>query len=437
MADRLAAALDALSARRDLLGWTATHRRVRGEQLFSDRRRVEAFRSVATDEITIDVLCASKGVPDRCGSARAQVSDGQGADAAIDFAVGAAQRTQNPLYELPAAAALPEVPTADPEIVEDPAGVVAGLHGRLMRATRARSSARLTLAEWFADHEETRLVNSRGIDSSQAHTQLMLEWIALAGEGDGRVDTTIDLSRRRRSDLEIESVWDTVAGQTVDRERSGPAPSYQGPVVLRHAALETFLNSGPIATLASGKSRFGRISTWEPGHSVFRGEMRGDPLTIWATRLIPYGDHAGRFDGEGLPGQRTLIIQDGVFQTYCASQRYATYLGVPATGGRADLELPPGATPAADLLAEPHVEIVSWSWFHPEAATGDFASEIRLGYVVNGSGRRPFSGGLLVGNVLDALADVRWSSEAGFYGGYLGPTTARFASLVVAPSRDD
>ena len=39
---------------------------------------------------------------------------------------------------------------------------------------------------------------------------------------------------------------------------------------------------------------------------------------------------------------------------------------------------------------------------------------------------------MLVGNVFDALSNVRWSSETGFYGDYLGPTTARFGQLKVA-----
>jgi predicted Zn-dependent protease len=305
-----------------------------------------------------------------------------------------------------------------------------------MRASGSASAARLTLAEWFVEHEQSHLVNSRGVDGRQAHTRLSLEWIVLAGQGEGRVDTTFDLDRRRLSDLDIESEWDRVARQTADRERAEPAPSYVGPVVLRGTAVETFLNSGTIGTLTSGRSRFARISPWEPGMSVFRGEVLGDPLTMWATRLIPFGEHAGAFDEEGLPGQRTLLIDKNVFQTYCASQRYATYLSVPATGASADLEIPPGATRQAELIAAPHVEVVSWSWFSPDPTTGDFASEIRLGYVVDGASRRPFIGGLLVGNVLDALANVRWSSETGFYGSYLGPTTARFASLKITPSRD-
>ena len=436
MADPLKAITDSLGGRRDLLGWTAVQRQLHGEQLFADRNHVEVRRSVETDNIAIDVLCASDTDPSMCGAARVMLNVGQEAAPAIEFAVRAAQRTRNPIYQLPGPAVLPDVPTVDPQIVADPAAAVTGLHERLMRSTASPADARLTLAEWFVEHEQSHLVNSRGVDARQAHTRLSLEWIVLAGQGEGRVDTTFDLDRRRLADLDVEGEWDRVARQTADRERAGPAPSYVGPVVLRGSAVETFLNSGTIATLTSGKSRFARISPWEPGMSVFRGEVLGDPLTMWATRLIPYGDHAGAFDEEGLPGQRTLLIDKNIFQTYCASARYATYLSVPATGASADLEVPPGATPQAELLTGPHVEVVAWSWFSPQPTTGDFASEIRLGYVVDGADRRPFNGGLLVGNVLDALANVRWSSETGFYGSYLGPTTARFASLKITPSRD-
>ena len=67
----------------------------------------------------------------------------------------------------------------------------------------------------------------------------------------------------------------------------------------------------------------------------------------------------------------------------------------------------------------------------PDPISGDFASEIRLGYQVKNGVREPFKGGMLVGNVLGALTDVRLSKETGFYGDYQGPTTARFAELTV------
>ncbi|HLO13442.1 MAG TPA: metallopeptidase TldD-related protein, partial [Anaerolineales bacterium] len=104
----------------------------------------------------------------------------------------------------------------------------------------------------------------------------------------------------------------------------------------------------------------------------------------------------------------------------------------PATGAFGGVELPPGQTPASALLIEPYIEIIQFSWFNPNTITGDFATEIRLGYLVENGMRKPFRGGQLVGNYLDALADVRWSAEAGFFGNYLGPHTARFNNLQIA-----
>ena len=77
-------------------------------------------------------------------------------------------------------------------------------------------------------------------------------------------------------------------------------------------------------------------------------------------------------------------------------------------------------------------EIAAFSWFNPDEITGDFACEIRLGYVVSDGKRVPFKGGQLIGNYLQALAGASWSSETGFYGAYQGPTTVRFAQLTVA-----
>ncbi len=437
MVEPLARAAEALAARKELLGWTATHRRVRGEQLFADRQRVEARRSVETDQVILDVLCTSDGASDSpsCGAASATVTAAEDPAPAVEFAIQAARGTRNQPYRLPSPSPLPDVPLADPALLADLGGALQSLHDRLHACASRDPSARLTLAEWFAEAEETHLVNSEGIDARQTQTGLGLEWIVLAGQGQDRVETVMDLDLRRVADLDVEEEWRQVAEQTADRYTAGAAPTYQGPVVLRRKALRTFLNSGPFQTLASGRSRFSKISPWEPGKSIFRGEVRGDPLTVWATRILPYGEHASRFDHEGLPGQRVLLIERNIFRTFSASQRYATYLSVPATGAFGDIEVPPGSIPAADLMGEPHVEVVSWSDFSPELTIGNFAAEIRLAYLVENGTRKAFSGGLLVGNLFDALADVRWSAETGLYGSYLGPTTARFASLQVTPSR--
>jgi len=142
--------------------------------------------------------------------------------------------------------------------------------------------------------------------------------------------------------------------------------------------------------------------------------------------------HSNAFDAEGIPAQRIALIQENKLEAYITDQRFASYLDIPATGEFGNLELKPGKTSTEELTGEPHIEIAEFSWFNPNPVTGDFACEIRLGYVVDGKNRKPFKGGLLLGNLLDALADVTWSSETGFYSNYLGPSAARFNNLQIA-----
>jgi PmbA protein len=206
---------------------------------------------------------------------------------------------------------------------------------------------------------------------------------------------------------------------------------------LRNDALAIFmagdhLNRSVIQTLASAASKYAGLSSWEVGKPVFRGAIKGDPLTVWANRCMPFGSASDHFDSEGLPAQRIELIHENEFVAFAASQRYADYLQIPATGAFGNTELPAGKTSTSELLAEPYVEIVQFSWFNPDPITGNFATEIRFGYLVLNGVRKPFRGGQLVGNYMDALANVRWSAETGFFGNYLGPQTARFNELKIA-----
>jgi predicted Zn-dependent protease len=428
------AIIHALHLRTDLAAWTLRHITSRGAQLYAVPRGVEARRSVTSERYLVDVLRQTTG-PDgapTCGTGNTTLLPGDDIPAALDAASLMAGLVHNPPHTIPAATELPEVALADPGLQVNPAAALEDAHRRLRTAVAAWQAVRMPAAEFFAEEETTRLCNSRGIDASQVATSMQVEWVLIARDGDREVETFVEMSRRRTADLDLEDEVARRARCTVDLLSATPPPGYTGPVVLRDATLAAFVNSGVIQNLGSAAAKFSKLSSWEIGGSVFRGDVTGDPLALWATRRLPYGTHANRFDAEGLPAQRMALIRDNRLVAFAASQRYADYLAILPTGDFGDVEVPAGRTPAAVLCGEPHVEIVAFSWFNPDEVTGDFACEIRLGYVVDGSKRTPFKGGLLVGNVLDALADVRWSAEVGFFGDYQGPTTARFGKLTVA-----
>jgi PmbA protein len=296
---------------------------------------------------------------------------------------------------------------------------------------------RLTAAECFGEVRNTHLVNSRGIDAEQDSTQIDVEFVLHSRKGDRETETFDAMTRRRIVDLDLEVAIENKVHYTLDLLEAEAPASWQGPVVLRHGALAVFLagdnlNGSVIQNLASASSKYARISPWEAGKSVFNSDVKGDSLTVWANRAMPFGTKSDRFDGEGLPAQRVELIRENELVTFAASQRYSEYLKIPSTGAFGNIELPPGKTPASALLAEPYVEIIQFSWFNPDTITGDFATEIRFGYLVENGVRKPFKGGQLVGNYMDAVADAHWSAETGFFGGYLGPHTVRLNAMKIA-----
>jgi PmbA protein len=431
--------VDALKKHSDLAGWTVRHIRTHGAQVYAVPHGIEAQRAVNGERYLIDVLCntfTTEGAP-AMGSGDASLLPGDDIEHAINRATLVAGLVANPIHGLPGPTALPNVPLCDTDLQKDAPRVIRDVMERTRVAVANHPDVRLSAAECFGEICNTHLVNSRGIDAEQESTQVDIEIVLHSGKGERESETFDEMTRRRVSDLDLEAAIEDRVRYTLDSlEAESPVP-WQGPVVLRNEALAIFmagdhLSGSVIQTLGSAEAKYSGFSPWEVGKPVFRDAVKGDPLTAWANRCLPFGTASDQFDAEGLPAQRIELIRENEFVAFAASQRYADYLQIPATGAFGNIELAPGRIPASELLDEPHVEIVQFSWFNPNPITGDFATEIRFGYLVENGRRKPFKGGQLLGNYMDALANVHWSTETGFFGSYLGPQTARFNELKIA-----
>ena len=430
--------IDALQKRGDLAGWTVRHLQTREAQVYAVPSGIESQRTVENERFLIDVL-KNNSMPDgspAIGNGNASLLPGDDIGRAIDQATLVAGLVANPVYGLPGPSAIPDVPICDESLRKAPTAVMMDVMERLQGEAGNYPGVRMTAAECFGEVRHTHLVNSRGLDVEQDDTHVAVEFVLHSRKGDHESETFDEVTYRRVADLDLESVLASRAQHSLDSLEADVPTSWQGPIVLRNDALAVFmggsdLGGNVIQNLSSAGSKYSKFTPWEVGTSVFKGEVKGDPLTIWANRALPYGKASDRFDGEGLPAQRLELIRDGVLVNFSASQRYADYLNIPATGAFGNVELAPGKTPASALIAEPHIEIIQFSWFNPDAITGDFATEIRFGYIVENGRRKPFKGGMLVGNYLEALADVRWSADTKFFGSYMGPHTARFNGMKI------
>ncbi len=423
----------------EIKAWNVRHVVTRGSQQYDLAKTTEAVRQVSSEHYTIDVLCDSLDAEGKPGSGVGTVTvlPGGEINQILDQAVLTAKLVHNEPYDFPEPSSLPDMELADQDYLKDPPGSIEKVLVSLKEKAASFPDVRLTAAECFGHEKTTHLVSSKGINAQQNATEIYLQWVYLAGEGEGEVETFTEIYQRRIADIDLEEEATRRAQYTSDLLLAEGPPSQTGPVFVQGDTLASMvagevLSGSFIQTLSAGEMKYSGETPWEIGKSIFRGDVKGDSFNIWANRQLPYGMHSNAFDAEGIPAQRIALIQENKLEAYITDQRFASYLNIPATGEFGNLELKPGKTSTEELIKEPHIEIAEFSWFNPNPVTGDFACEIRLGYVVDGKDRKPFKGGLLLGNLLDALADVTWSSETGFYSNYLGPSAARFNHLQIA-----
>ena len=204
------------------------------------------------------------------------------------------------------------------------------------------------------------LASSNGFCASFAHTQCYAYAYAFAGEGQDRM-TGIGLAVARGPDgIDPEAVGGEAADRALALHGARQPQSRRCPVVLDpHVA----------ASFASVIGRTLSADAVQRGRSLFAGK-EGERIADPALRLLddgtdPEGLATAPFDGEGVPQQRTPLIEDGVLRTYLFDAYTARRAGRESTGngargsyrtppsvGTTNLLVEPGDGTTADLIAD-------------------------------------------------------------------------------------
>jgi len=75
---------------------------------------------------------------------------------------------------------------------------------------------------------------------------------------------------------------------------------------------------------------------------------------------------------------------------------------------------------------------VSFSDFQVNPVTGDFISEIRLGFYFDGKKTAPVTGGSITGSITKVQDTMRMSTEQKQYNSYLGPATISITNATIS-----
>ena len=321
---------------------------------------------------------------------------------------------------------LEPVATVPQPIEQRPAEVAAERKAALLRELdeRGRGSG-AEIAQFMASYAEVRrevtVANSEGLYIGDDRTRTRIGAQAVARRGE-TVETGAETLGGHRGfelfDGDPGEIAASAARKALTLLDAGPAPAGSMPVVV---------GGGFGGVLFHEMTGHGlEADHIQKGASVYvgkLGEQVAQPLlTAYDDGRMPNEWGSDSIDDEGVPTQKTMVIEDGRLTSFLYDGLTARRDGVASTGnGRREsfrhLPVPrmtntyiaPGEAEPEAMIAEVQrgFYAVSFAGGQVDPATGDFVFGVSEGYLIEG-GRvtRPCRGATLIGNCLQALAAI-------------------------------
>jgi TldD protein len=321
---------------------------------------------------------------------------------------------------------LEPIATAPQPVEQRPAEVPAERKAALLRELDERGRGEGgEIAQFMASYAEVRrevaVANSEGLYTGDDRTRVRIGAQAVARRGDTVETGAETLGAHRGFELfgsDPGEIAASAARKALTLLDAGPAPAGSMPVVV---------GGGFGGVLFHEMTGHGlEADHVQKGASVYvgkLGERVAQPLlTAYDDGRMPNEWGSDSIDDEGVPTQKTMVIEDGRLTSYLYDGLTARRDGVASTGnGRREsfrhLPLPrmtntyiaPGDAEPEAMIAEVAngFYAVSFAGGQVDPATGDFVFGVSEGYLIEGGKvTRPCRGATLVGNCLQALAAI-------------------------------
>jgi len=417
MVDRIIAALK----RAEIENYTVRSERECSKELFYIRRRRDMTRAkdVTRYDVTVyrDFMAEEK--PMR-GAASAGIFDGMSDDEldhALRDAYYAAQFVKNPFFEL-----------ADPVSGEDMCGEIdlgsaaQAMADAIYRADGA-ADAFINSAEIFAQKNEVRVINSRGVDVKYSRCSFKGEFVAQCA-----YPNDVELYRNFEYDIpDTEAVYaeaQKLISAVRDRSRAVDAPKAGDySMIITGTELATILSAYVEKSEAS--MVYAGYSDYSIGHEAQGTDVSGEKLDITLRARAP-------FSIEGVPMTDIPLMEQGKIMNIHGHTRFCRYLGVKPTGGYRSMTLNAGSMSFEEMKKPGCIYPVAFSDFQMDPFTGYFGGEIRLAYLYDEDGVHVVTGGSVSGSLFEAHKDMRFSRERYASADYEGPFAALISRVSVA-----
>lgn len=274
------------------------------------------------------------------------------------------------------------------------------------------------------------VINSLGIELQETSTFMhaSIETIARAED----VATGSEFYSCRGFKPSLEDVGSAAAEMARSSLGGCRAESGVFDVLMKPLAVAELLESTLLPALAADNVQKGR--------SILRekvGEkIAAESLMIADDGLLPGGMDSSAFDGEGVPSQRTVLIEGGIlkgylYDSYTAGKEGSLSTGNAVRSGYSDVprvgirNIIISSHDARNLLAETKGILVGGLIGAHTANTisGDFSVEARNAFLIApGDEARPIRSLMLTGNLFELLRDIEIGRDVRAIGAIVTPT---------------
>jgi PmbA protein len=258
--------------------------------------------------------------------------------------------------------------------------------------------------------------------------------------GEMQRDSWYSMARRRARLEAPESIGRTAAARALRRLGARKVKTTEVPVIFDPETAASLLRS--IAGAASGPSLYRRAS--------FLLDRRGTRIAAPGVTIVDDGLIAGAlgsrpFDGEGLATRRTVLVGDGVLESYLLDTYSARKLGLASTHHAArdgsgvtvsttNLTLLPGRTPPEELIRSVRsgLYVTELIGFGINGVTGDYSRGAVGLWIENGELTYPVEEVTVAGNLLAMFQAIDGIGNDLVLRERTAAPTVRIARMVVA-----
>lgn len=322
---------------------------------------------------------------------------------------------------------------------------------RRAEAAALAADARITNSEGGSFDAATGrkvLANSRGFVGSFRTSYAGVAVSPLAADTDGKMQRDGWWSSARRlTDLESpESVGREAARRTLRRLGARRVPTQRVPIVFAPETARTLI--GSIFEAASGDAIW-RSASFLAGK--LGEEIAAPNLTIVDdnTLLLPTGMGgfgSSPFDDEGLPSQRTVVVEGGVLRNYLLNTYTARKLGMKSTHNAArgltgapgigcgNLYLEPGQQSPEEIVhdVKAGLYVTGLMGFGTNLVTGDYSRGATGLWIENGELTHAVEEVTIAGNLAEMLRNVTAIGNDLVFRGSVASPTLRIDGMTIA-----